>query len=125
MSCSHGNDPVVKGGTAEHPGPFMDAVIATARELTTAGKAVDAEAVVTGVAARLGVSSRVVGALAAGQDAMAEYALSALDDGVDAIGEEEGAIAASRRAFRPLLEARLQDRIDRMDELRVRRKIAR
>jgi len=81
-----------------------------------AGKAVDTDSVISGVAERLGVNSRVVGALAAGVDAMGEYALAALDDDVNAIGEEDAAVTASRRAFRPLLEARLQERIDRIDD---------
>ena len=116
MACSHGRDREVKGENRGCLTSYTEAVIATARDLTVAGKAVDADAVMSGVAERLGVSSRVVGALAVGVDAMGEYALAALDDDVDAIGEEDAAVTASRRAFRPLLEARLQERVDQIDD---------
>jgi len=49
-------------------------------------------------------------------DAMTQYANASLDEDEDALDEEFLAIMASRRAFRPLLEARLQARIDRVDE---------
>ena len=53
------------------------------------------------LARRMGVATGALGGLAAGMDAMAEYALGAVDDDVDAIGEEDAAIVASRKAFRP------------------------
>lgn len=49
-------------------------------------------------------------------DIMSQYASADLDEADDAIDEELAAIMASRRAFRALLEARVQARIDRVDE---------
>ena len=49
-------------------------------------------------------------------EVMTQYTDAGLDEKEDAIDEELAAVVASRRAFRPLLEARLQARIDRIDE---------
>jgi len=51
----------------------------------------------------------------AGCDAVAEYAMAELDDEGESLTEEDGALAASRRAFRPLLEVRLQEQVRRID----------
>lgn len=70
---------------------------------------------VQGLATRLGVKADRVKALVAGCDAIGKYAMSELDDEGDSLTEEDAALVASRCAFRPLLEARLQERVAHID----------
>ena len=49
-------------------------------------------------------------------DIMSQYASADLEVADDVLDEELAAITASRQAFRPLLEARVQARIDRVDD---------
>jgi hypothetical protein len=70
---------------------------------------------VQGLGTRLGVRVELVKALVAGCDAVVEYAMAELDDEGDSLTEEDGALAASRGAFRPLLEVRLQEQVRRID----------
>jgi len=67
------------------------------------------------LADRLGVDEQMVGALLEGFEVLATYAVGGIDDG-DVLGEEENALHASREAVRPVFEARLQQRLSRIDE---------
>ena len=96
-------------------GEWFDVLVSVVRESDEAGEKVSALEIAEAVAARLGGDVNLGQALMTGFDAMAEYAAGDLADERDALDEETEAIAASRRAFRPLLEARLQERIDRID----------
>ena len=68
------------------------------------------------MAKRLGVSSQLVSGVLRGVEVLAGYGFSGLNDGSDALAEEEKALEASRQAFAPVLQARLQARIDVVDE---------
>lgn len=68
------------------------------------------------LASRMGGNRALATAWMQAGDVMTEYASASMDEDEDAIDEELAAIVASRRAFRPLLQARLQARIDRFDE---------
>jgi len=57
----------------------------------------------------------MVRALISAGDALGEYAMGDVLDERDAIWEEAEAVAASRRVLRPILEARLQARVDHID----------
>ena len=71
--------------------------------------------IVESVSAQLCVPVGRVVAMVAGFESVAEYGLSTSSDEVDALQEEEDALAASRRSFRPVLESRLQERIDSIE----------
>ena len=79
------------------------------------GAALSSQAVVLALSKTLGKSAILAQGMLAAFDVMAEYAMAPDDVYEDSIEEEAEAIAASRRAFRPLLQARLQQRIDRID----------
>ena len=68
-------------------------------------------ALVDAVAAATGASTHCVRGWLAGVDVLAEYTAQTLDDS-DALGEEDCAVEVSRAAVRPVLEARLQQRLD-------------
>jgi hypothetical protein len=91
---------------------FAEAV----RGIQERGDALSAQNVTVEVTRAIGCGAKIAQAVLAASDAMAEYAMGAYGEDEDSLAEEENAIAASRRAFRPLLEARLQARIDGIDE---------
>jgi len=66
------------------------------------------------MAEQLCIDGGALDALFAGIDGLYSYAVSAVGD-EHAIAEEEAALAASRRAVRPVFEARLQHRLARLD----------
>ena len=68
-------------------------------------------ALVDAVAAATGASAHCVRGWLAGVDVLAEYTAQTPDDS-DALGEEDCAVEVSRAAVRPVLEARLQQRLD-------------
>lgn len=96
-------------------GEWFEVLVSVVREFDEAGEKASGEAIAEVVALRLGGDVHLGRALMKGMDAMAEYAAGDLADERDALDEEAEAIAASRRAFLPLLEARLQQRIARID----------
>jgi len=63
---------------------------------------------------RLLIDARVLDGLFAGIDALGEYACADIGD-EDAIAEEEAGLEASRRAIRPIFEARMQEQLCRID----------
>lgn len=66
------------------------------------------------MAQQLRIGDGAVDALFSGIDALCDYAAADLGDD-DAIAEEEAALEASRRAMRPVFEARMQQRLSRFD----------
>ena len=58
---------------------------------------------------------RVASAFAAGVAELASYAVSEVGKNSDAIDAEVDAVEVSKRCVRPMLEAKLQDRLNRMD----------
>ena len=70
-----------------------------------------------------GSSKPMAMALAAGVAELVQYARGPLDGTSTAIEEEREAIEVSRRVVRPLFEARLQERLDALDERGVGRSI--
>ena len=63
---------------------------------------------------RLLIDAGVLDGLLAGIDALGDYACADVGE-EDAIAEEEAGLAASRRAIRPIFEARMQQRLCRID----------
>jgi len=63
-----------------------------------------------------GVDQPMVAALAAGIAELVEYAQGPLEESWTAVEEEREAVEMSRRVVRPLYEARLQRRLDGLDE---------
>lgn len=95
---------------------FVAALVNAVREAVAGEEIGDLEGRLWGeLAVRFGVRPLVISGLLRGVEAMAEYGLSALDGVSDALAEEDLALEASRQAFAPLLEARLQARIDAVD----------
>lgn len=102
--------------TRPKEGGWMNLLVISVREVgERLGRAPSVEEILTDMANRRGVLSPVLGGLVEGMDVFWEYARASVEDGVDALDEEGAAISASQRAFRPMLEARLQARIDVMD----------
>jgi hypothetical protein len=75
------------------------------------GERLDSTGLAEALGAHLEIGERAAVALVAGMTELANYATASVETG-DALTEESDAIIASRRAVRPLLEARLQQRID-------------
>jgi len=94
-------------------------LVAMVRRLGEGGEAATTEAVVSALTEALGSSESAARAWLAASDVMAEYLTAPVEEASDALDEETSAVAASRRAFRPLLQARLQVRLDRIDEATV------
>lgn len=63
-----------------------------------------------------GRAGGLAAAFAVGVAELAQYALSRPDESCSSVDEEREAVEASRRAVRPVLEARLQQRLDVLDE---------
>jgi len=91
---------------------WLETLIEVALEQRRPCSELDVGELVEGLASRLGWGTERVSALLSGCNAVAEYAIAALDEEGDSLTEERAALMASRRAFRPLLEARLQERVD-------------
>lgn len=102
--------------TAEVEGGWIQKIATAVRSLQEQGTEMSVESVAEEMSRVMECGSELARAMLAAGDVMAEYAASSLTDDEDSIDEEARAIEASRRAFRPLLEARLQSRIDRIDE---------
>jgi hypothetical protein len=75
------------------------------------GERLDSTAFAEAIGTQLGIGEQAAAALVAGVTVLTEYATGSVETG-DALTEESDAIIASRRAVRPLLEARLQRRVD-------------
>jgi hypothetical protein len=93
--------------------------ISSAQWLTIASEAFtqtdgSAKAVAESISARLGVDP-LGAAFALGVSELARYAATCWDEGDSAVEAEEAALAISRRVVRPLLEAKLQSRINALD----------
>jgi hypothetical protein len=102
---------------------FSSVLLKTFHELTIEndGATLSSQTLVSALSKTLGTSGMLVRGMLAACELMAEYAMAPEDVYEDSIEEEAEAIAASRRAFRPLLQARLQQRIDRIDAENVAR----
>jgi hypothetical protein len=99
---------LVEGGVALSA--FIEAIRAS-----TINSDATADDIVERVSAELGVPIRRVAAMITGWESVAKYGLSTTDDGNNAIQEEERALTASRQAFLPIFERRLQERIDHIE----------
>lgn len=75
------------------------------------GQQLDAKTLAEALQVHLGMTAQIAAGWVTGVTTLTEYALGSMDSG-DALTEEDGAITASRRVVCPLLEARLQHRID-------------
>lgn len=102
------------GSLLEESSP-LNVVIEAIRSCGRINGSVTSDEIVASVGAELGVSVGRVAAIVAGFESVAGYGLSALTDEVDALQEEEDALAASRRALRPVFESRVQERIDSIE----------
>lgn len=93
----------------------LNVVIEAIRSCCSINGAATPDEIVESVSTQLSVSVGRVAAVVAGFGAVAAYGLSTSADEVDALHEEENALAASRRALRPVFESRLQERIDSIE----------
>lgn len=77
-----------------------------------------AEAVCAALAENLGRTHRVsvAKAFVVGASELARYASQDIEDGQNAVDAEREAVTVSRRIVRPVLEAKLQSRLDVLDE---------
>jgi len=94
---------------------FVDTLTMCWTQARRSGAAGVDERLRTFLAERLHVDGRLVDALLTGLDTLGGYAVAELGD-EDAIAEQEVALEASRRAVRPVFEARLQRRLARVDD---------
>jgi Uncharacterised protein family (UPF0236) len=93
----------------------FNAVIGAIQSCSSIDGAATADEIAKSVSAELGIPVGRVAAIVAGWESLACYGLSTLADEVDALQEEESALAASREALRPVFESRLQERIDSLE----------
>lgn len=75
------------------------------------GQQLDARTLADALHVHFGMNAQVAAGWVAGVTTLTEYAVGSIDVG-DALTEEDDAIVASRRVVCPVLEARLQERID-------------
>jgi len=95
---------------------WSEILIETVQKWSHEDQPMTAATLTEALAMRMGGNGALAAAWMQSCDVMTQYANASLDEDEDAIDEEMAAIVAPRRAFRPLLEARLQARIDRVDE---------
>lgn len=67
------------------------------------------------IASRLAISPQVALGLIEGFDSLLKFAISEWDDSSDVIDQERLSIKVALASARPILEARLQDRLDHLD----------
>lgn len=79
-----------------------------------AGKTFGEEELKAGLVADLGLSAQLAEGWARGVDVLSAYVVS--EETGDALDEESQAVEVSRKATLPVLEARLQARVDRIDK---------
>jgi hypothetical protein len=90
-------------------------VIEAIRSCRSHNGAATTDEIVEGVSAQLGVPVGRVAAIVAGFESVTAYGLSSLADEVDALQEEEHALAVSRQALVPVFESGLQERINKIE----------
>lgn len=93
---------------------WIDALQAIFWRARAEGQQLDSRTLAEALKTQLGVSHQSAEAWVAGVSTLTEYVVACVDTG-DALTEEEDAVHISRRAVRPLLEARLQRRIDHFE----------
>lgn len=92
----------------------LDWVVAVQRivwRFAADGEQLNSTTLANAIQTDLGISAQAAAGWVAGVTVLTEYATASVDAG-DALSEETDAVAASRRAVVPLLQARLQTRID-------------
>jgi hypothetical protein len=94
---------------------WLNSLVEIVQTLHIQGESLSVETVVTALAGRMGSEPAMARAWLLANEIMTAYASAPLGEDEDSIGEEFSAIAASRRAFRPLFEVRLQARVDAVD----------
>lgn len=92
-------------------------VVETWNDLARDGKQPDGPALAAALAQRLNISSTLASGLISGVDTLLSYAEMESDKANSALEEERSSVQAALRAVRPLLEARLQHRLDEADTL--------
>jgi hypothetical protein len=102
--------------TTTPDGNWLETLVDVVREWDHEIQPMNVSTLTKALAQRMGGNQALATAWIQSCDVMEQYANSDLNEEDDALDEELAAIMASRRAFRPLLEARLQVRIDRVDE---------
>jgi len=95
--------------------PWLNSLVSVVLTLHDQGESICVDSVLSALAAQGGYEPNMARAWLLASEVMTAYANSPLHEQEDAIIEEAAAIAASRRAFRPLLEARLQARVNAVD----------
>jgi hypothetical protein len=94
---------------------WLETIVELSRACGAKGETLTVEGVVEGLSLQFGVPVGHGTAIVAGCEEIISYGLSAVTADADALHEEEEALLASRRALRPVLEARLQTHIERVE----------
>jgi hypothetical protein len=102
--------------TSTEPKSWIETLVDVVRQWDHEARPINASTITEALAQRMGSDRALAAAWMQACDVMTQYTNADFDEDEDSIDEELAAIMASRRAFRPLLEARLQSRIDRVDE---------
>jgi hypothetical protein len=95
---------------------FLEVVIEVTSQWDHEAKPMTASTLAEALSGPMGWQKSLAAAWMESCDIMSQYASAALDEADDVLDEELAALIASRRAFRALLEARVQARIDRVDD---------
>jgi len=102
---------------AEQESNWISTVAETWHDLVQDGKTPNGAALATALAQRLNISAAVVSGLMAGLQSLVGYAQMEREPAASALEEERLSLQAALRAVRPVLEARLQQRLDEADTL--------
>lgn len=103
------------GNTAAKEGSALAALATACNKVSNSGSLANHAALAAALAAELGISQSVGAALVSAFERAAEYALSTPSEAQDALDEEAAANIACRKAFAPVLQARLQAQLDDLD----------
>jgi hypothetical protein len=95
--------------------PWLDSLVNVVLTLRQQGESISVDSLLSALATQMGGAPALAGAWLLACEVMTAYATAPLNEQEDALFEEGAAIAASRRAFRPLFEARLQARSNAVD----------
>ena len=83
--------------------------------LSNSGHSPSSKELAEEIASRLAISAQVALGLVEGFDSLLKFAISEWDDSSDVVDQERLSIKVALASARPILEARLQDRLDHLD----------
>jgi hypothetical protein len=104
-----------RSGSSGEASRWFGALIGVVNEAIAAQVPITAESLTVALCGRFGVPARRLAAAMTGMEAVAEYVFAELEPDGDSLAEEASALAAAKRTVRSGFEARLQERLDRID----------